>query len=331
MLTYRTLRLALAAAFTVVVPLQSSLGSEEIFFAEDFSHDPATNGWAVYGDSSLFVWNPANQNLQVTWDSSKPNSYFCRPLGTQWNRSNDFLASFDLRLSDIATAVNPAKSNTFQISIGLIHLASATNGAFVRGDGAGTWNIVEFDYFDDYATVASTLVSSNSEFAVGGFSFPVKLTLNDLFRIELRFVAKDQTFNAKILRNGQPYGFLKPAVAGEWFSDFVVDHLAISSYSDEGQPDPEWAGSVLAHGTVDNFSVVSPPPVATISIAAGPAKGEVTTTTSTNWDYVLERTVDFGTWSPATAVFPGTGSTITLTDTNPPAGPVFYRVRSQRP
>lgn len=37
-------------------------------FTEDFSNNPAANGWRVFGDPNLFHWNATNENLEVTWD-----------------------------------------------------------------------------------------------------------------------------------------------------------------------------------------------------------------------------------------------------------------------
>ena len=48
---------------------------------ERFTTDPALDGWQVFGDTNLFQWDSANQNLAVTWDSSQTNSYFYHLLG----------------------------------------------------------------------------------------------------------------------------------------------------------------------------------------------------------------------------------------------------------
>src|SRR6185369_9746886 len=68
---------------------------------EDFASDPLNRGWRIFGDSSLFAWNAANQNIQATWDSSRSNSYLQRSLGTILNRQDNFSVAFDLRLNDI--------------------------------------------------------------------------------------------------------------------------------------------------------------------------------------------------------------------------------------
>ena len=104
-------------------------------FQEDFASEPAARGWRVFGEASLFRWSSSNQALDVTWDSSRPNSYFHRPLGTILGKNDDFSLAFDLRLSDIAVAVNSNKTATFELAIGLLNLASATSTNFLRGTG----------------------------------------------------------------------------------------------------------------------------------------------------------------------------------------------------
>src|SRR5215472_1451968 len=82
-------------------------------FVEDFSVPPAQKGWSVFGNAGLFNWNATNQNLEVTWDSSQPNSYFYHPLGTILTKEDDFSFSFDLRLRDATAGINPQKPSPF--------------------------------------------------------------------------------------------------------------------------------------------------------------------------------------------------------------------------
>ena len=56
--------------------------SRAVTVVEDFSTDPQAKGWQVFGDTNLFAWNSTNRNLEVTWDSTQPNSYFYYPLGS---------------------------------------------------------------------------------------------------------------------------------------------------------------------------------------------------------------------------------------------------------
>src|SRR5690349_5102574 len=97
-----------------------------VTFTESFSSNPLQHGWQTYGDASLFQWDSTNQNLRVTWDSSRPNSYFYNPLGTILSRSDDFSLAFDLRLADIGVGSDTNKSGTFSIGLGFLNLAEAT-------------------------------------------------------------------------------------------------------------------------------------------------------------------------------------------------------------
>jgi hypothetical protein len=63
---------------------------------EDFSENPLDHGWSVFGDSQLFRWNQQLQLMEVTWDSSKPNSYLQFPLKTIMTRNDDFTIELDL-------------------------------------------------------------------------------------------------------------------------------------------------------------------------------------------------------------------------------------------
>ncbi|HWH68587.1 MAG TPA: hypothetical protein VNT26_04345, partial [Candidatus Sulfotelmatobacter sp.] len=207
MLKVHVCALALVGVCWLARPL--AVQGADILISEDFASSPALHGWQTYGETNLFSWNAANQNLEVTWDSSKENSYFLHPLGATLNRSNDFILRFDLRLADIAIGTQPDKPYTFQIAVGLLNLTNATNANFLRGTGFTSPNLVEFDYFPDSgfgATVSPALISSNNEYNDGGFTFPLELTAGDLYHVEMRFIAAQQTLTTRMTRNGQPFG-----------------------------------------------------------------------------------------------------------------------------
>ena len=84
--------------------LISAMPARAVTLTETFAGNPLTNGWKIYGVTNLFQWSAANQNLAVTWDNSKTNSYFYKPLGTILAKSDAFSVAFDLRLTSIATA-----------------------------------------------------------------------------------------------------------------------------------------------------------------------------------------------------------------------------------
>lgn len=310
---------------------------------ESFATDPSTRGWRSFGDAALFRWNATNQNLEVTWDSSRTNSFYCQPLGTILTKADDFSVSFDLRLQDTRIGSTPGKTNEFEIAIGLLNFSSATNANAFRGAGVsslyGVRNLVEFDYFPDAGfgdTVATTVVSTNNRiFPV--HNFPLSMTPGATFLITLAYTASNQLLRTLATRNGLPFGLPPNNTLGDLplagKPDFRVDSFAVVSYCDAIQiGPPEFHGSVLAHGTIDNVQIVSPdPPVADVrlQLAGGPRRVEFTG--RTNWVYRLERTADFVSWAVSSFVYSGTDGTLILNDTNPPASNLFYRVRAERP
>ena len=309
-------------------------------FHENFANDPAERGWNVFGQANLFRWNGTNQNLEATWDSSLTNHYFYRRLDTVLTKNDDFSLAFDLRLSDVAVGVNPVKPSTFELAIGLLNFSDATSTNFERGTGVnamdGPRNLVEFDYFPDLpdsgfgATISPTLVSSNNQFATG-FDFPLELTRDDWFHIAMSYTASNRTFATAMTRNGQPFGPIKDVKLDPSFTDFRLDTVAVSSYSDAGQ-DPQFGGSILAHGVVDNITMTVPEPaVANLAGAIANGAWQIQFTARTNWLYALERTEDFRSWSAVSPVTPGINTRLTLVDTNVTAANAFYRVRAERP
>jgi hypothetical protein len=296
-------------------------------FSEGFSLAPTQ--WMVHGNASLFSWNTNSRALDVTWDSREPKSFFYRTLGTVLTRQDDFRFEFDLMLRDITIGVTPNQPYTFEVALGLLNLGSATATNFFRGQLSGTRNIVEFDYFPAFssfgATVASTIVSTNSMFAYS-HNFPMEMTTGDLFHVRMDYVASNSTLTTTMTRNGEPFGPLEPIRLSPTFSDFRVDAFAISSYSDERAD-----GSILAHGTVDNIVLVYPQgPLMHIVGRFASGAFEARFASRTNWQYQLERTTDLSTWVAVGAPIPGTGGELTLSDENG-TGYGFYRIRADRP
>jgi len=301
--------------------------------AEIFAAAPLAQSWIATGNTNLFHWNAANQNLEVKWDSSQSNSYFCRTLGTALTKASDFMLGFDLRLNDIAGGVNPNKPFPFQIAIGLMNLAQATNAGFVRGSGYESPNLVEFDYFPGGIfdpTVSPALISSNNEFSDGGFTFPLELTTNAVYHVTMLYLAEDRTLRTTITSNGVPFGPVKDCTLNTNFSDFSVDHFGVSSYSDVGQF-AGFEGSVLAHGVVDDFMFAAPPPVMKVKAVNESGVANVQFRATTNWLYVLERCTNFQDWSAVSVALSGVSGTMQLQDTNPPAASAFYRVHAEFP
>jgi hypothetical protein len=334
----RSLALAglLAAPFTRAATL-----------TEDFSRDPLQHGWQVFGNPNLFHWNPTNQNLAVTWDSTQPNSYFHQPLGTAVTRNDDFSLAFDLRLQDIASGVEPGKTGPLQLGIGFLNFAGATSTNFMRGAYGSAPDVAEFDYytdgFYDFGTIYPAPASTFPSFISGVNSFDYApqilsvydnvLPLNQTVQITLTYTASNQTAMLVLTTNGVPLGTL-PALAlngtngfADTNYDFRVDTFSISSYSSFGDD----YDSVLAHGTVANLRVSVPPPAQNLRGGFTNGQWQVQFSARTNWLFTLERTADFQTWTGIAPTIPGITGTMSLTDANPPANQAFYRIRAARP
>ncbi len=307
---------------------------------QDFSNNPLAHGWKLFGDASLFQWNAANQNLQVTWDSSRSNSYLQLPLGTVMSRSDDFRVELDLLLNDFQGGVNPAKPGPMQLAFGFQNRANAESTNFNRGTGANSPNLVEFNFFPDTGfgpTVWPAVISTNSEFNYNGsgdfqlFDLPTGIALH----IVLAYTSSNQAITTSIRTNGVLVGPVASAQIGSTFggtpfTQFKVDTLAISSYSDLGLAPGPYAGSLLAHGVIDNLVVTFPPPPIRHE-QSGLAAGEWQHSfiSRTNWNYTLQATTNFQSWINVNTPRAGTGGQLQLNDTN--AGTFnarFYRVNA---
>jgi hypothetical protein len=115
--------------------------------------------------------------------------------------------------------------------------------------------------------------------------------------------------------------------------DFRIDAVAIMSYSDAIQVgSPQFWGSVLAHGTIDNITLTLPPnPVNNLAMVRSNGAWRAQFNSQTNWSYALERTIDARSWTVVSATNQGTGTTMTFQDTNAPGPNAFYRVTALQP
>jgi hypothetical protein len=304
---------------------------------EDFSTDPTERGWAVFGDASLFGWNDETERLEVTWDSSKTNSYFFRPLGTVLDTNDDFEFGFTLELDSVTVGVDPAKPFTFQIALSLLEWQSAADPEFLRGTGVdptrGPRNMVEFAYFPDSgfgATISPSMISSRNEFATQ-FNFPLELTTGDQFDVTMRYTAAQRTLRTVVTRNRAPFAPIQDVTLPVEFAAFKLDTVAVCSYSDAGQ-DSQFGGSIFAQGRIDEIQLYLPEPPVRNLVARQAADGwRLTFAAQPGWVYELERTVDFVSWTIADSQSSHSRQELTLTDSNAPAFQSFYRVRAEKP
>lgn len=317
---------------------------------EDFSTNPQAGGWQVFGDTNLFAWNSTNQNLEVTWDSTQPNSYFYHPLGISLTRYDDFGLEFDLRLSDIASGVEPGKTGPLQIGFGFLNLAEATSTNFMRGAWGGAPDVAEFDYYTSgyyvfsgitYPSLASTVPSfipGTDSFAYAPVFvsvFETELPTNQTVHIRLVYTGANQTAILTLATNGGPLSQLPPLVLSDpgnsQFApadNFWVDAFSISSYSSAG----DVYDSVLAHGAVGNLSITAQlQPIACLTGGLTNGLWQAQFFAHSNWLYTLDRSTDFHSWAPASITNAGNEGLMMLQDTDPPSPRAFYRVRAQQP
>ncbi|HEX3857119.1 MAG TPA: hypothetical protein VHY30_07485 [Verrucomicrobiae bacterium] len=318
--------------------------------AENFSADPALDGWQIFGNTNQFQWDSTNQNLDVTWDSTQPNSYFYHPLGTMLTRNDDFSIAFDLRLNDIASGNEPGKTGPLQLGFGFLNfnplnLMNATNANFMRGSFGNAPDVAEFDYyphgfytdpfFDSPAAPVPSFISDDGfDYAPANISvFDDEMPTNQLIHVTYTYTASNQTAVIFLTTNGVSVGEFPPLILNgdNGFADaddnFVVDTFSVSSYSSVGDD----FDSVLAHGSVGNIVVTLPPPAQNLSGAFSNGVWQIQFTDRSGWLYTLERTTNFISWTAVSIPTSGNGTNLFLQDTNQPGDKAFYRISAQRP
>jgi regulation of enolase protein 1 (concanavalin A-like superfamily) len=304
-----------------------------VTFTENFSSNPLANGWQIFGDTNLFIWNVTNQNLEVTWDSSQPNSYFFHPLGTILAEDDNFSLSFDLNFRDYAAGTSANKPYAFEAALGFLNLQQAMQTNFLRGTGInatyGPVNLVEFDFFPAFyvfkPTMAQVIVATNNAWLYNHDNL-LGMTPGDWFHVEMDYDGGARTLTTVTTSGGVQYGQTQIIEVPDNF-EFRANAVSISSYSDQRAN-----SSILAHGVVANISVtVPPPPVQNLSAGFAQGVWQARFCGRTNWLYTLERAVDFQAWTNAASAGAGDGTNYFLQDTNPPANQAFYRVKAERP
>src|SRR5258706_13724432 len=147
---------------------------------------------------------------------------------------------------------------------------------------------------------------------MNGFLFAydnLPLNFGVTYHVKLAHMSREPTITGAVSTNGQIYTSLPNVFLGP-ISDFRLDTLSISSYSDAGDT---FGDSILAHGVVDNFTVTMPaPPIVALTGTFTDHVWSVDFLSRTNWVYTLERTADFQTWLAAESATPGTGTNLFL-------------------
>lgn len=305
---------------------------------EDFSTNPLLHGWRIFGDTNLFHWEATNGDLEVTWDSSRPNSCFFLPLGTVLTTRDDFSLAFNLRLDDAQTGGYGAS-----VAIGLQNHAQVIGTNFLRsnigtpGASNGAPDLVEFDYFPDVgygATLWPACSDTNNLLytAGGDYSHVYAIhapKLGDWYHVVMSYTASNQTLVTTLTNAEQTDGIriVSPLNLDTNFTDVRLDTVSISSYRDDGAGD-----SVLAHGAVDQIAVtVPPPPIQDLAAQFTNGLWQVEFIDRGNWLYRLDRSTDMRSWTTVNQAAAADAGTMVLPDPHAPAAKAFYRVRAERP
>ena len=313
-----------------------------VSFVEDFSLDPVSEGsWKIHGDPSLFQYNEAEGRLDITWDSSEDNSFFYHPLNQTLNKDQSFSLSFTLQVDQLEIGVDPEKKSTFPIALGLMKLEEGLRSNYFRGSGIheeyGPRGLVEWSYHADSgfgATVSSGFVSMDNQWSMQN-TFPLELTMGAVYEIALHYDAQEQSLTTLMTEDGLSYGPIQNISLDEFygapldgFTDLNVDSIVIASYSDGGQASPEFAGSVLANGWVDNMKLSVGGSHAEVEIRLGDVPTEVMFDAKKNTSYWLEKTTDFKNWETRGFLFSESNAQQSIKDLGSRDAIGFYRVRA---
>ncbi|MBM3846559.1 MAG: hypothetical protein FJ405_09780 [Verrucomicrobia bacterium] len=305
-------------------------------FKETFDVHPVSRGWEKTGDQELINWNPALEHLDVTWDSSRANTFFRYPLGRSVTPADDFGVSLDLLLTDIAAGVQDEKPYTFQIAFGFHRKADADQPGFIRAAGSRAPNLVEFNFFPDTGfgpTVWPAMAASDGQMSFtgdGDYSL-FDLPLDVWMRINLHFAASNRTAYLTVQTNGVLVGPLTDAPLASGLRDFELDAFSITSYSDSGQ-NPPWGGSILGHGSVDNIEILQPaPPIREERFEWRGGSWRFRLMGTIGWGYHVEASDDFLSWRAVSKVVEGAAGPLVLEpEVFPGSRYGFLRVRAVR-
>lgn len=299
---------------------------------EDFTANPLQQGWSVEGDASLFSWSMEDENLMATWDSSQPNTFFYRKLETPVHHTDTFSLGFTIHVDSITGGVNPEKSGSLQLALGLIQTTRAFTPGFIRGTGTDSPELFEFNYFPDTgfgATISPVMISSEHQFAAG-FEFPVTMKSGSTYEITMSLNGRTGILTTTILEDQTHEIPVQDVVITEDFSGFTLDAVSITSYSDAGQS--EFAGSILATARIDDIQFQSlDSNLLTLQTKLEQGVPSINFTAEIGMVYQLQRSTDLIDWIDLEVrhVAEFSGETA-LEDPNPPSGHAFYRIQKSQ-
>ncbi len=292
----------------------------------------ANSGWKIFGDPQLFQWLPDLQTVQVTWDSSRSNSFLAYPLPHALTSADSFDFTFELLLESHAVGLRPDRPSTFQITVGMVRIGVVTVPNYVRGSLPGPKDTVEWAWFGDSdpisASVSPVIIPSDGRLPWGYADSFITLETGIHYRFKLAYSALDRTARITVQLNGTNGPALQPVVLPANFTDFQVDSFVISNYSDLGQH-PLYGGSVLATGKISNLTLTLPAnPIESLGLR----NGEIVFQGQSGWRFTLEASSDLKAWMIVSEINPSIAGEFRLADSREAVFAVqFYRVKARRP
>lgn len=300
---------------------------------DDFSTDPLATGharWQVVGDADLFRWDSTAHNLAVTWDSARANSFCLLPLGQSLTSANAFNFAWDLTLIDAGARPDSPRTNVLQLSVALVRQSRLPAGYPQRTTSGRAQDLLDFSFFPlaDYGPFGAAAYVAPVAFGgkQAGYSFgnPYDLADGVTHRIQCRWDPITRRFYTDITGTG-PVQPTDPALPAD--DDFAVDALAIIVWNEAATP----RDSLLAHGTLDNVTLVvtdpGAPPLGRLGF--DPASRTVRCDSRAGYRYQLEASGDLVSWTGLQLPVDGTGGELTLGDFRKALFPQqFYRVRA---
>jgi len=319
-----------AQLFAAAAATFSSHAAERL--TEDFSKPPQKAGWIRFGDTELSRWDSVGQQLEFTWDSSRPNSGIARRLPRFMTEGDDLAFAFDLELLSHEVGVEPARPSTFQIAAGLVRLDAVRSPEYVRGALPGPRDTLEWTWFGAKdpisASISPTVIPSDGRLPWGYADSFVTLEVGTRYRFDVQYTASDRTLRLRMKTGSEPGPSLDSIVLPPEFTGFSVDAFAICSYSAQGQH-PLFGGSVFARAVIDNVQITVPtPPVELIRIDGK----QVSFRASKGWRYHLEASGDLQNWSVVDTAEPTEDGVVRMSDLRDAVfREQFYRIRAVRP
>ncbi|MSU32225.1 MAG: hypothetical protein EXS25_06140 [Pedosphaera sp.] len=292
----------------------------------------ANSGWQIFGETQLFQWMPDIRIVQVTWDSSRSNSFLAYPLPHALTSADSFAFTFDLLLESHAVGLRPDRPSTFQITVGMVRIGTVTVPNYVRGSLSGPKDTVEWAWFGDSdpisASVSPVIIPSDGRLPWGYADSYINLEIGIHYLFVLAYSALDRTARITLQQNGTNGPALQPIVLPANFTDFQVDTFAISNYSDLGQH-PLYGGSVLATGKISNLTLTLPSnPIESLVLR----NGEIVFQGQPGWRFTLETSSDLKAWTTVSEINPLIAGELRLSDSREAVFAVqFYRVKARRP